>query len=244
MKIFKKIKLLPNAITGYERSDPYRNGEFKFIKSFIKKDMIVFDVGANIGDHAKYILKINPDVKVYCFEPVLNTYNKLINNLTPYIEKGKVIANNYGLSSEDGDADMFIYEELSGNNSLHFNQVYNLNQKDLNKEKIRLTTLTKYVSENNITKIDYLKIDVEGHESKVIEGASELIEKKLIKCIQFEYNSNWKVADSKFENVFNKLSTYGYKFYRLAIWGKIPVRHFKIKLENYKHSNYVAILSE
>ena len=244
MSLIKKIISLPDAIKGYERSDPYRNGEFKFLRSFIKKDMIVFDVGANIGEHSEYILKVNPDVKIYCFEPVLNTYNQLVKNLKLEIEKEKVIANNFGLSSEPEETEMFIYDELSGNNSLHFNPVYNLNKNDLNKEKIRLTTLTKYFFENNIPKIDFLKIDVEGHESKVIEGASDLIEKKLIKCIQFEYNSNWKVADSKFENIFNKLSKYGYKFYRLAIWGKIPVKNFNIKLENYRHSNYVAILSE
>lgn len=58
MNIFKKLKLLPNALMGFERSDPYRNGEFKFIKSFIKKGMTIFDVGANIGGHTKYMLNI------------------------------------------------------------------------------------------------------------------------------------------------------------------------------------------
>jgi FkbM family methyltransferase len=244
MEILKKIKLLPNAIKGYERSDPYRNGEYKFLRSYIKKNMIIFDVGANIGEYAEYISKLNPEVKIYCFEPLSLTFKQLRNKLIAQITKGKVVANNFGLSNEEKIAEMFIYEDLSGNNSLYFNPVYNLNQNDLSKEKIKLTTLNKYAAEINIPKIDFLKIDVEGHEPKVIEGASELIEKKLIKCIQFEYNSNCKVADSKFENVFNYLSKYGYKLYRLAIWGKIPVFHFHNNLENYKHANYVAILSE
>lgn len=68
------MRLLPNALMGFERSDPYKNGEFKFIKSFIKKVITIFDVGANIGDQTKYMLNISPDIKVYCFEPVLKTY--------------------------------------------------------------------------------------------------------------------------------------------------------------------------
>ena len=147
-----------------------------------------------------------------------------------------------GLSDEDRTAEIFIYDELDERNSLHLNKEHKFNSEKLHKEPIKLTTLDKYAKEHNITKIDLLKIDVEGHETKVIEGASGLIEKRLIKCIQFEYNNNWEAAGFKLEDIFNMLSKYDYKFYRLAVWGKIPVKRFNKKLENYKHSNYVAIL--
>ena len=244
MFLIKKIDQLTNAITGFERSDPYRNGEFKFIRSYIKSDMIIIDAGANTGYYAKYILSINPFIKIHCFEPSTRTFNTLIMNMTDEWKNGKVVCNNLGLSNESKEAELFIYDELDGRNSLHFNQVYNINPNAVNKETIKLTTLTKYVSNNNISRIDYLKIDVEGHESKVIEGASDLINQKVIKCIQFEYSNNWRAAGFTLEDVFNKLNKYGYKFYRLAIWGKIPIKNFNKKLENYKHANYVAIIIE
>ncbi len=149
-----------------------------------------------------------------------------------------------GLSNEAKEAELFVYNELDQRNSLHLNQAHDFNPDVLHKEKIRLTTLDNYVSENNIPQIDFLKIDVEGHETKVIEGASGLIEKRLIKCIQFEYNNNWEAAGFKLEDIFNMLSKYGFNFYRLAVWGKIPVKRFNKKLENYKHSNYVAMISK
>jgi FkbM family methyltransferase len=235
---------LPNAILGYERSDPYRNGEYKFLKAYIKKDMLIFDVGANIGEYTQHILSIDPNVKIYCFEPVHKTYITLINNLSIEIKVRKVIDNNFGLSNEIKEAEIYIYDDLDGRNSLHFNRVHKYDPKVLHKEKVNLTTLSKYAFENNISKIDFLKIDVEGHESNVIEGANELIDKKLIKCIQFEYNDNWAAAGFKLEDIFNKLTKNGFKFYRLAIWGKIPIRRFNKKLENFKHANYVAILNE
>lgn len=242
MKIINKLKLLPNALKGFERSDPYKNGEFKFIKSFIKKGMTIFDVGANIGDYTKYMLNVNPDINVHCFEPVLKTYKQLENNLMTEIRKSKVIINNFGLSNANKEAELFIYEDLSGNNSLYFYEGYNVNIDTVKREKIILSTINKYAKENSIKQIDFLKIDVEGHETKVIEGASDLIERKSIKCIQFEYNATWTTAESKLENVYNYLYEFGYKFYRLTIWGKIPVRHFNKKLENYKYSNYMAEL--
>ncbi len=244
MKLIRKIKLLPNAIIGFDRSDPYRNGEYKFLRSYIKKDMLVFDVGANVGDYAQYIFGIDPNVKIYCFEPVYNTYNTLINNLSSEIAVGKVIANNFGLSNEVKEAEMFIYDELDGRNSLHYNKVHIYDPNILHKEKIKLNTLSRYASENKISKIDFLKIDVEGHETNVIEGASELIENKMIKCMQFEYNNNWEAAGFTLENIFKKLSKLGYTFYRLTIWGKIHVKKFDIGLENYRHANYIACLKD
>lgn len=242
MKLLNKIKLLPNAIMGYDRSDPYRNGEYKFLRSYIKKDMFVFDVGANVGDYAKYIFNIDPNVKIYCFEPVYNTFSTLTNNLSEEIAVGKVIANNFGLSNEVKEAEMFIYDELDGRNSLHYNEVHIYDPNILHKEKIKLNTLSSYAIQNKISKIDFLKIDVEGHETNVIKGASTLIEKKMIKCIQFEYNNNWEAAGFSLEYIFNYLSKYRFKLYRLAIWGIIPINRFTKKLENFKHSNYVAIL--
>ena len=46
MNIFDKIRLFPYAMKGYLMSDPYKNGEFRFLKTIVKKNLVVFDVGA------------------------------------------------------------------------------------------------------------------------------------------------------------------------------------------------------
>ena len=63
----------------------------------------------------------------------------------------------------------------------------------------------------------------------------------MIKCIQFEYNNNWAAAGFTLENIFNKLTSIGFRFNRLTIWGQFPVRKFGQSLENYKHCNYIVI---
>lgn len=242
MYLIRKIKLLPNAIMGYDRSNPSRNGEYKFLRTLIKKDMIIVEAGAHDGTDAKFMLNLNPDIKIHCFEPASNSFDQLIKKLSDELVQGKVVCNNLGLSNVEKEAELFIYNELDQRNSLHLNRAHIYDPNSLHKEKIKLTTLDNYISENRIPKIDFLKLDVEGHETQAIEGASFLIENKLINYIQFEYNNNWEAAGNNLENVFLKLTKYGYKFYRLAIWGKIPIRNFDRKLENFIHSNYVAIL--
>lgn len=236
--------MILNAISGYERSDPFRNGEYQFLKNYIKSNMLVIDVGANVGDYAKYLLSINPNIEIHCFEPVLKTFNKLIENLSDEIDSGRVFANNAGLSDKENESEIYIYEDYSGNNSLHFYEINVVSTQLLKTEKVALTTLDNYVKANNIKDIDFLKVDVEGHEVSVLYGASELIECRKIKRIQFEYNSNWTVSGSKLEDLYSYLSNFGYKFFRLTIWGKIPIRKFRKKLENFRHSNYLAVIDE
>lgn len=244
MSIISKIKLLPNALLGYDRSNPSKNGEYKFLNSYIKDNMTIIDAGAHDGTYAEYIFNLNPSATIHCFEPTASAFAELKTRLANEIKTCKLIANNAGLSTEIGEAELFIYNELDQRNSLHLNPAHNFDSSLLHKEKIKLTTLDDYIELNKISRIDFLKIDVEGHESKVIEGGASALENKIIKCIQFEYNNNWAAAGFTLESAFNILITNGFKIFRLTIWGRIPINRFKPKLENYIHSNYISLLRE
>lgn len=242
MSIIRKIKLLPNALLGYDRSNPSKNGEYKFLNSYIKDNMTIVDAGAHDGTYAEYIFNLNPSVTIHCFEPTASAFAELKTRLAKEIKTGKLTANNAGLSTEIGEAELFIYNELDQRNSLHLNPAHDFDSSLLHKEKIKLTTLDDYIERNKISHIDFLKIDVEGHEAKVIEGAASSLKKKIIKCVQFEYNNNWAAAGFTLENVFGTLTPIGFKFYRLTLWGSLPIKRFESDLENFKHSNYIAIL--
>ena len=97
MNIIKKIKLLPNALLGYDRSNPSRNGEYKFLKSYIKDNMTIIEAGAHDGTDAEYLFKLNPSVTIHCFEPTASAYKELTARLANEIKAGKLYANNTGL---------------------------------------------------------------------------------------------------------------------------------------------------
>lgn len=243
MKLLKKIQLLPDALKGQLFSSPERNGEYKFLNKILssKESLIIFDVGANVGTYTEKILSINKNCSVYCFEPVKSTFSKLSTKLG---KLPNVTLNNFALGDMEKEDFIFIYGENFGINSLYYLEKYAQLLENQPKEKIRIQKLDDVIKQLKISTIDFLKIDVEGHELKVLKGAEEALNTGKIKTIQFEYNIFWQKSGSKLEEVFNLLSSIKYKFSRLTPWGKIAIKSYNRKLENYKHSNYVASTNE
>jgi FkbM family methyltransferase len=244
MKLINKIKLLPDAFRGFLFCDPERNGEYRLLNKTIKDGMTIFDVGANIGEYAEYISALKNNLELHCFEPSKNTFIKLQKRISLDKGQNKFHLNNYGLSNIDEELELHIYNETGGSNSIYFNDQFSDNKDIVKKEKIRLRKLDDYIKENKIKKIDFLKIDVEGHESNVINGCVESLKSGIIKSIQFEYNNYWFKSDTKLLEMLKFLELYDYEFYRLTPWGKIKIRRFKPNLENYKHSNYYAVKND
>lgn len=241
MNLWKKIKLLPDAIKGQLFNDPNTNGEYKYLEKLLSNNdrLVIFDVGANTGYYSEKILSINPNVFIYCFEPVSSTFSKLQSRLSKF---SNVTLQNYALGEIEKEAEIFVYDDEAGSNSLYYDERYITNSQNIKKEKILVRTLDNVIKELSIPKIDFLKLDVEANEINVLKGVTNSLTAGIIKIIQFEYSDYWKKSSSRLEDAFSILITRNYKFYRLTPWGKVPIYDFKAKLENYKHSNYLAIL--
>ena len=138
----------------------------------VEKDDVIIDAGAWIGDFSAYA-SIKGAV-VYAFEPSKNTFI--------YLEKTKEInsnihAINKGLGDKPGFEYLSIDLENSGKNSI--------NHENENSEEIELTTLDKFVKDNKINKVDFIKADIEGFERNMIIGAKETLKRfgpKLAIC--------------------------------------------------------------
>jgi hypothetical protein len=92
-----------------------------------------------------------------------------------------------------------------------------------------------YISENNIKKIDFLKIDVEGYELDVIKGFGDKIEN--VEIIQFEYGGTYKDANIKLIDVIDYLSNSFCNFYYLDSNRLVPIEDFT---DHYQYSNIVC----
>ncbi len=125
---------------------------------------IVIDAGAWVGDFSAYCAKKN--AVVYAFEPTPSTIKLLektikYNNAENFI---KIIP--YGLGDKEGTIN-FTDNILGSANSFN---------KD-GTTQIRVKTLDKWVKENNINKIDFIKADIEGYERNMLIGAKEVLQK-------------------------------------------------------------------
>lgn len=179
--------------------DRYFEDEYLyFVKRHFGKKIqggCVLDIGANIGNHTLYFAKECGAEKVYAFEPIKDTYGILEQNVKINDLKDRVVLVNKGVGVCAGKASIERYDvDNIGATSL---------KNDLNGE-IEICSIDELaISE----KISLIKIDVEGHEKEVIQGAIETI-KTSLPSIMVEI---WIGQESIFD-IIEILSPLGYRF--------------------------------
>ena len=213
------------------------NGELNLIKKLSsEKFNIIFDVGCNIGNWSKIVLKNIQNTNIHCFD-ISKKNLELVDKLD---DKGRIKINNFGLYNENKNIEYFDFGETSEGNTLLTKSNYRESKTKI-KKSCKVLTGNEYCKINNLKNIDFLKIDVEGVEYQVLEGFSELISNKSIKIIQFEYgylngDSNRLIRD------FYKLLGNNYIIGPLKSTG-VLFTNFKYKLNDFKSGpNYVAVL--
>jgi FkbM family methyltransferase len=155
---------------------------------FIKEEkIIIFDIGAHTGQSAKKYSKFFPNSEIYSFEPFYESF-KLLNNLN--LENFRAF--NFGMSNKEETLTLCINKSSATNSILEFSDsaqdVWGGYEglKTIDTEICKFTTFDKFCEENSIENIDFLKIDVQGAEYKVLQGAQNLISNNKIKLIQLE----------------------------------------------------------
>jgi hypothetical protein len=105
---------------------------------------------------------------------------------------------------------------------------------------VELRTLDDFCAERGIGRIDLLKIDVEGHELRVLEGARGLLEADAIGFIQFEFNATNIDSRSFFRDFYELLSP-RYRLSRIVRDGLYPIGAYSPRHELFVGPvNYLA----
>src|SRR6185436_3522307 len=87
--------------------------------------------------------------------------------------------------------------------------------------------------------VDFLKIDTEGNELKVLKGAQSLLQKNAIRAIQFEFNEMNVVSRVFLRDFYDILA--GYTFYRLLPDGLLPLGRYSARNEIFAFQNIFAV---
>jgi len=106
-------------------------------------------------------------------------------------------------------------------------------------EEIGLRTLDLFCRENKIKHINFLKLDVEGHEKKVLDGASSMLRIKAIDFIQFKLGGCNIDSRTYFQDFFYLLNK-NYTVHRIAKDGLFPINEYKETHEASITTNFLA----
>jgi FkbM family methyltransferase len=178
-----KMFLDPGDSLDLSINGVYGELDTKIIREEIHEGDIVIDVGANIGYYTLIFAQlVGSSGKVFAFEPESKNFEILkknieINNYPNIVAEQKIV------SDKSGIVKLFIAE--------HGIVGHRINQQKSSQKFIEVESiiLDNYIKKLNLdNKINFIKIDVEGSEPKVLEGAKEIMQKSNQLKIFTEFN--------------------------------------------------------
>lgn len=231
------IKKLFIKVTSYHihrlKHLPVGTDIFHDLNRVFKKAETIFDVGANVGQTALSFSSRLNDSKIFSFEPVSMTFEKLNKN-THALNNVKCF--NIALGSNNEEISIKIHNDSkSVLNSLK-NEAMNIDGK---LEKIKVVTGDTFCKEKNIESIDLLKIDTEGYELEVLNGFKKMIEDGKIKAIYCEVGfSNQNKRNTNFGQLLEFADNNNFVFFGLY---DVVNRHKIGRCENYANALFVNV---
>lgn len=154
--------------------EEYEQEIFDIAKEYVKKDDIVLDIGAHQGIYTTLFSSlIGENGKVYAFEPHPTNFKYLQKNSSE-----NIIPIMKAIGSYNGEATLRIFNRYGTTG--HGFKVGDIPDETL---VVEMITIDSFVKQNNIDKLDFIKIDVEHWEIEVLKGALETINRFKPKMI-------------------------------------------------------------
>ncbi len=204
--------------------------------------LCIFDVGANHGLFVEMIQQSLSDIplKIHAFEPGSYSYKILCDAAKKY---DNVVLNHMALGKDRGESTLYYDVEGSWLASLSQRRLDHFGIDFKHSEIIKIDTLDNYCANANIQHIDLLKLDVEGHEMDVLQGAVKMIESQKIKMLSFEFGSCNIDSRTYFQDIFYFLREYKMNnIFRITPSGYLsPIKEYRESYEQFLTTNFIAL---
>lgn len=241
--IFKRNtrNILFKSLAGFGRSmnrlyenrnhDIHSNGESFVLKQLSKLNhSLILDVGANVGNWATVASATCTSARIYSFEPVPDTHQKMIE---AFQKSGidNVVPVKGGLYKETTTARINQY---ASDEHASIYDVKGAGYLATSSFEIKLLKGDEFIEQNNLNFIDFVKLDVEGAEMDALIGLEKSLSENKIRLVQFEYgyiNITTKVLLVDFYDFFKK---HGY------IVGKLYPKEVDFREYSYKHEDFIG----
>jgi FkbM family methyltransferase len=160
-----------------------------FIDEYLKDDDVFFDIGANVGVFSIYAAMRKPGLSVYCFEPEVSNMYTLKENIIHNGLTDRVKINCMGISDKIGYT-LFHLSSFEEGSAVHTESREKITTTDEGfpvvwSEGIISVTLD-YICKQLQCIPNALKIDTDGNEPKILDGALNLLSNETLRCLIVE----------------------------------------------------------
>ena len=237
-----------NRLENNGDSDFSRNGEKAFIDTLIdvfvkepNKERVIFDIGANVGEYSQMLTQRIHSKGISCslhlFEPTKACFAELQNR---FAGTAAIRLNAFGLSDQEEKRQIFYDKEKSGLASLYKRNLQHYNIEMEAAEEIVLETAVNYIEKAGIGHIDFVKIDIEGHELNAFKGFGKYLNAQFIDFVQFEYGGANLDSHTSLLELFRFFEARGFILAKIMPKG-LEIRNYSPMMENFVYANYVAV---
>lgn len=227
-----------NILIGKGSGTGWDKGEILAAVRFITaQEPVIIDCGANWGNWTNGMRRfIGTQGRWILIEPAVECVRKLQTLSNVEIIEAAV-------GKTEGRATLFTPGGGAGIASLHNRRDSFLKNVEFEGREVLVTTIDKIIEERNIRKIDFLKIDIEGHELYALYGALKALKKGQISALSFEFGGGNLNSRTIFRDFWELLTPLGYQIYRIYPGGRVvEILDYYEDLEFFRGvSNYIAV---
>lgn len=215
-----------------------KNGEAELIKKLaVLNPRVVFDVGANVGEWVTQALLFFPEAICHCFEIASPTFSILRST----VPNERAILNPFGLSDESADIKLKFYPSASAATTTVSRTIFHDSVHSFEYIDGSVRRGDSYCKSNGVDYVDFLKVDVEDGELRVLQGFKELLDRRSVRCVQFEYGYANADSHNVMRDFFDFFDSFGYGVARLSR-GPLHFRPFRYSDNDFNSGpNYIAV---
>lgn len=202
------------------------------------KPCLLVDIGGNRGAYAKEFLNRFPGSEVHIFEP--SPYNiKILRNAFHSVAGVMVVE--AALSDNSGSLPLYSDVPGSGLASLTSRRLTHFGIEMNEVDEVNVIRFDQYWKDahSSSSVIDYVKIDVEGHEMSVLKGFGDLLED--VKLIQFEFGGCNIDTRTFFQDFWYFFAGKNFSLYRISPRGPVLVPDYREMDEFFSATNFIAL---
>ncbi len=194
-----KIKIRTNSTDIMQLATVWLAEDYKIPEFEIGESDIIIDIGAHIGLFSLFVSQYCKKGKIYCFEPILENYNLLLENIE--LNKNKnIFPFNHAVSKNSENIKIYLNSDDSAHSILSSGK---------NFVQVKSITLKRIFDDNKINSCDILKLDCEGAEYEIIDSIPNEYLLKINKLI-IEYHFATKKVE-QYNNLLKKLKDLSFK---------------------------------